>query len=533
MAEVIKSYLVSLSSSVDKASFDKFASTMKGAEQQVQSHIGGIVGNFLKFQVAGTTAFASVGFGLVAYIDKLAQADLKTQLLATQNMMSIQQYRSVSTALDVLGVSLNDVFFGTKELQERFHILIDDQKQLAGMLGPGYEKQQQQVRDVLFQLQRLEVKGQYFGMKLASDLLEKLGFGDGGIVLKLERLNDFVLTNMPRWSDEIVNHLVPALGEIWDILKKTGGVLIDASVDFDNFVGALSGDDSINTKTASFESFARSIEHVVFWLGEAIKLMLGLEQVGVHSVGAIWDLGKAFLEMPGKFGTGSKERMMADLNAAADQAVGAARGFEQIGSVVLPGSMGGDAFPSKGVVDPGVAGLMSFIRGSRSQNAQQIARDVSGMTGIPANLIYGQMGNETGGFKTFSGVNNYAGIKDPATDTFRSFQSIMDFEKAYADTLNSNRYVQNGIRSAVTADQFARSLQTPSGTYYGNGSESDYARNVDMYSKQFGVTIGSITVNSSPNLTPEQHAMAIKKGVSEAINAYSRAQSLAFNGAYL
>jgi len=527
VAEVIKSYLVSLSGSVDRASFDKFAGALQGAEKQVQSHVGGIVGTFLKFQVAGTTAFASVGFGLISYIDKLAQADLKTQLLATQNMMSIQQYRSVSTALDVLGVTLNDVFFGTKELQERFHMLIDDQKQLALMLGPGYEKQQQMVRDVIFQLQRLEVKGQYFGMKFAADLLEHLGFGKGGIVLELERLNDFVLANMPRWSDEIVNHMIPALGMTWDILKKTGGVLLDLSVDFDNFVGTLSGDDSINTKAASFESFARSIEHVVYWIGEAIKLMLGLEKVGVGSVGAIWDLGKAFLNMPTR--GGSSATMWADLNAAADQAINAVHGLDQVGGVLLSGTRYGDQFNSA----ISTAALASTVAGTPTANAHQIALDVSRETGIPANLLYGQMGTETGGFKTFAGTNNYAGIKVAGTDTFRNFQSVMDFERAYADTLNSSRYVQNNIRSAVTADQFARALQTPSGNYYGNDSEANYARNVDLWAGKFGqVTIGSITVNSSPNFTPDQHAAAIQKGVRAAFKEQERELMLAFAGGY-
>ena len=146
-SDTIKSYLVSLSANVDQASFAKFANILTGTEKTVASTVGGIAGDFLKFQVAATTAFATVGFGIVAYIDKLGQADLKTKLLATQNMMGVQQYRAVTTALDTLGVTLNDVFFGTKELQNRFHTLIDDQKQLALMLGPNYEDQMRQIRE--------------------------------------------------------------------------------------------------------------------------------------------------------------------------------------------------------------------------------------------------------------------------------------------------------------------------------------------------------------------------------------------------
>ena len=42
MADVIKSYLVSLSATVDKQSFDKFAGAMLGAEKIVASSVGGI-----------------------------------------------------------------------------------------------------------------------------------------------------------------------------------------------------------------------------------------------------------------------------------------------------------------------------------------------------------------------------------------------------------------------------------------------------------------------------------------------------------
>jgi hypothetical protein len=510
-SDTIKSYLVSLSTNVDQASFAKFASVLAGTEKTVASAVGGIAGNFLKFQVAATTAFATVGFGIVAYIDKLGQADLKTKLLATQNMMGVQQYRAVTTALDTLGVTLNDVFFGTKELQDRFHTLIDDQKQLALMLGPNYEDQMRQIRDVTFQLQRLEVKGQYFGMKFASDLLEKLGFGNGGIAKQLERLNDFVLANMPRWSDEITNDLVPALNQMWDILKKTGNLFVDLSVDFDDFVGTLSGDDSIDRKTASFESFAKSVEHVVFWIGEALKLMVGLEQVGVHSIASIWDLGKFI--MPGV----SNKDAIQGLKDSADEAVKAAHGFENIGAAVLPGEWGGDKFEAPN------AQMNRFVQG-QGYDFQKLVR------GIAQVESGGQQYDRNGNVKI--GPDNPSGERAvgmmqllPSTarrlgvNPYDPSQNLEGGSRYLAQLLQRH---QGNVEAALADYGGAKSQYSPQG--------QDYIRKVESAA---GIQVGSIIVNvPSSAMTPNQTAQAVKQGVDDGLTAHTRRLILAHSGAY-
>jgi hypothetical protein len=510
-SDTIKSYLVSLSTNVDQASFAKFANLLAGTEKTVASSVGGIAGDFLKFQVAATTAFATVGFGIVAYIDKLGQADLKTKLLATQNMMGVQQYRAVTTALDTLGVTLNDVFFGTKELQDRFHTLIDDQKQLALMLGPNYEDQMRQIRDVTFQLQRLEVKGQYFGMKFASDLLEKLGFGNGGIAKQLERLNDFVLANMPRWSDEITNDLVPALNQMWDILKKTGNLFVDLSVDFDDFVGTLSGDDSIDRKTASFESFAKSVEHVVFWIGEAIKLMVGLEQVGVHSIASIWDLGKFI--MPGV----SNKDAIQGLKDSADEAVKAAHGFENIGAAVLPGEWGGDKFEAPN------AQMNRFVQG-QGYDFQKLVR------GIAQVESGGQQYDRNGNVKI--GPDNPSGERAvgmmqllPSTarrlgvNPYDPSQNLEGGSRYLAQLLQRH---QGNVEAALADYGGAKSQYSPQG--------QDYIRKVESAA---GIQVGSIIVNvPSSAMTPNQTAQAVKQGVDDGLTAHTRRLILAHSGAY-
>jgi len=515
MADVIKSYLVSISAHVDKQSFDKFTQAMTGAEKTVSSSVGGILGKFLAFQVAGTTAFATVGFGLIGYIDKLAMLDRKTQILAQQNMMSVQQYRSVSLALDAMGLSLEDVFFGTREIQDQFQGLIQDQKQLALMLGPGYEESMKQIRGVIYQLQRLEVKGEYFGMKFAEDLLAKLGFGQGGIEMQLSRLNEWVMQNMPRWSDELTNDFIPALGQMWDILKKTGSLFLDLSVDFDNFVGTLSGDTNIDTKTASFDSFALSIEHVVYWLGEAIKLMLGLEAVGVHSVGSIWDLGKAFLDPAGA--GNSPDVAWKYLNDAADEAVKAAHGFQSIGQVVLGGTQYGDNFSSparSNALASNVSGLpiefLKLVHGVAMAESGDRQYDSSGKV-ILGPSIAGTTERAIGRMQLLPSTAKMLGV-----DPYDAGQNFEGGEKYLLQLLKRH---QGNIHDTLAEYGGFRTK-----------SPEDYVRRVEQMG---GISVGTITINVPASaMTPHETARAVANGVRDGMDEATKHMILAMNGAY-
>ena len=515
MADVIKSYLVSISAHVDKQSFDKFTQAMTGAEKTVSSSVGGILGKFLAFQVAGTTAFATVGFGLIGYIDKLAMLDRKTQILAQQNMMSVQQYRSVSLALDAMGLSLEDVFFGTREIQDQFQGLIQDQKQLALMLGPGYEESMKQIRGVIYQLQRLEVKGEYFGMKFAEDLLAKLGFGQGGIEMQLSRLNEWVMQNMPRWSDELTNDFIPALGQMWDILKKTGSLFLDLSVDFDNFVGTLSGDTNIDTKTASFDSFALSIEHVVYWLGEAIKLMLGLEAVGVHSVGSIWDLGKALTTLDPR--SGKQGESWKALNDAADEAVKATYGFQSIGQVVLGGTQYGDNFSSparSNALASNVSGLpvdfLKLVHGVAMVESGDRQYDSAGKI-MRGPAIAGTTERAIGRMQLFPSTAKMLGV-----DPYDAGQNFEGGEKYLLQLLKRH---QGNIHDTLAEYGGFRTK-----------SPEDYVRRVEQMG---GISVGTITINVPASaMTPHETAQAVKVGVRDGMDEGIRGMILAMNGAY-
>jgi hypothetical protein len=324
---------------------------------------------------------------------------------------------------------------------------------------------------------------------------------------------------MPRWSEEIVDNLVPALEQTYDIIKKTGAMFLDLSVDFDDFIGTLSGDDSINKKSADFESFARSVSHVVFWAGEAIKMMLGLEKVGIHSIGSVFDLLKAGWKFEINGDTSGAWKA---LNDAADHAVGVVHGLDQIGGAVLPGAWGGDKFES-----PSGGALQSAMKINIPPDAysnQDFLRLVRGVAQV-----------ESGGKQTDSNGNTILG--PPIAGTTDRAIGLMQLMPSTAKMLGVDPY--DDAQNLAGGEKYLAQLLLKHGgnvhdtlAEYGGfrtQSPDDYVRKVEQAG---GITIGTIVIQSAPSMTSEQHTRAIKTGVSDALKMHMSHQILATNGAY-
>lgn len=515
--DIIESYLVALSFTIDQPTLSKFQGAMKQAGDTVSGSVNGIVGDFLKFQIAGTMAFASVGFAAIGYIEKLAMTDQQQRIFAARNFQTLQQTRSLQTALSALGVTIDDVVSDPSgELYHRFHQLMVDQQQLAAMVGPSYEKQMRDVRDVYFQLQRLEVKGQYFGMKFASDLLSKLGFGDGGILLQLQTLNDYVMTNMPAWADEFSTDIIPVLQDFWGILKDLGHLIQEVATDFEDLVGAFSSNDALQGQTHDFHTFAVAIEEVVHWLAKALKLITDFEHIGANTVGALIHFGRGTLDYAAlSDGSGQMSKSFNSLDHAADGAA----------------DLGRDLFGGGGYDGKGVRSWNRLNAAGAGTNADLLADAVEHLEGYyatgatpnrpqrnfnPGDIEYGQ----------FAKAHGAVG----SDGRFAIFPDYQTGHNAEVSLLMSQNYRNLSISDAIK--RFAPSNENNTPAYIENALRMTGLNATDRVGAP-RISVGSINVNVPANVgAPHEVAAAVRQGVRDGINDHVQNQGINAAGAY-
>ena len=73
-----------------------------------------------------------------------------------------------------------------------------------------------------------------------------------------------------------------ALQTTWDVLQDVGEVAKDALAIFQNIVGILSGDSTLEGTAFTFDSVAKSVQHTVEWVDDLVKSFLHLEATILH-----------------------------------------------------------------------------------------------------------------------------------------------------------------------------------------------------------------------------------------------------------
>jgi hypothetical protein len=399
----VDEYLVRLGASVDQSGLSRFHQALHDTASVTDRTAFGMAQAIFKAQTEIVGGFVAMGTAAVGLVDKVAMADQEYRLFALHMYMTKDAARGLKVAMDALGQPLENLAWDT-ELRERTKRLLEDQR---GMAPSGdFEAQMRKIRDARFEFTRMEVELQYLGMHVAQDFLKALGMGPDDLLKRLRTFNDWVVHDMPAISQKIVTLFMPVWEQIKAVLSDTADVLKDASIDFNALIGTLSGDDSIDKTTASVDSLAKSLAHVVFWLGEAARLVAGLEKVALNTAVVILNIGKALAHANPisplfwkDLSEGKNPYAIAgdSLTAAADASVRVARGFDTIGGTLLPSDFGGDKFEGgRGVVAPGVANTA----GSAIQLLRSLVGSGVGQYDVPLRLAEALAMTESGARQT-------------------------------------------------------------------------------------------------------------------------------------
>lgn len=520
----LRSYLVGLGFSVNTSEFNKFKDVLGLAEKNTDSSVAKIAKDVIKWQGAITGMFFAVSAAIVTTLDKVATADQDYRLFGERMFMDTKHARAMQIAVDALGHSLDEIAFDP-ELYQRFQLLQKDQANLGAGLGGDFETTMRQIRDIQFEFTRLKVELQYGLMGFAKDIFTQLGLGSGDFAESLKKINDYIIKNLPEWSNKFATDFVPILRDTWDIFKGLAAIVGDLAVDFTNLVAIFTGDDSLKTKTFDFHKFAEALEKVTHFLAKVVELLEWVER----KVGAIELLagGSAGSSIGAVIGG-----VLGIEGGPAGVAAGAAAGATTGGWIGTGVGAVAHLMGRYGAATAGTDGSSSSISAisasatDRAEEARQIAKRVSAQTGIRADLIFAQMEHETGGFKNRGAreLNNFAGINNPGGNgsDYRKFDSADDFANYYAKLLSSKRY--SGLNQATNAQEYASVLKR--GGYMAD-SIDNYSRGMQSALPDYGkggsgdttINVGGVTVNNPSGTTD------VTKGVLDAMHRQQQVQT--------
>ena len=498
---VLEEYLVKLGVSTDDAGVSKFFESLRGmanlANVSEKSFLG-VAKAVVDVQIKVTTAFAAMGAAALKLVDETAMTDQQYRLFGLSMLMNLETAKKYKIAIDALGNPELGLVRADPELRGRFETLWKDQERMqASLNGENYEANMVKLRDLHFQLTRLEVAFKYLGMAVVNGLLKAFGTDFNGVSTKLHQFADWFTAHLPEIRDKINRYLVPILKEVWVVLKETGEMLGNLARDFADLVNGMAGDDAaLNSSTSTWEKVAAAVSHVVHWVGELIRKLIWMENhrgitglvlgaAGGAAIGGPWGA------VIGGVGLGVAGSMM-DYQRAHQS--------------------GGSATTSD--ADAGYAENASVS----PQQAAALAQQVSVSTGIAPDLLWSQWAHETGGFKSIAAANNLAGIKIPHTDTYMSFASLQDFAAYYTRMMRAGG-LYSGIEQSQNVTQFAARLKQ--GGYYGD-TQQKYTAGMNRWEAQYSrsnsnVLITGTTVNvTQPNASPTEVAAAVQRGIQAA-----------------
>jgi hypothetical protein len=462
----------------------------------------------VKVQVEVVGAFASIGAAAVKLADDVAVTDQQYRLFGLSMLMNLDTAKKYKIALDALGDPALGLVRADPELRHRFETLWKDQERMqASLNGESYEENMAKMRDMHFQLTRLEVAFKYLGMAVVNGLFKAFGSSLTDGMERLRHFADWFTTHLPEIRNKVNEYLVPILKEVWQMLKDTGELLGDLASDFADVINTIVGDSSgLDSATPKWEKFAKAVEHIVNALDVMVTDLIWIEKhLPVATLAGAW--------------AGAK--------------VGTLFGPEGTLPGALAGAVGGLGVDIYRGMHKGGSSAQS-ASGVSPQQASSLAQQVSAKTGIAPDLLWSQWAHETDGFKHIAAANNLAGIKVPGTDQYMSFNSLDEFSSYYSYLMRQGgRY--SGIENSQAPWQFAAVLKH--GGYYGD-TQRNYTAGMNRWDAQYksgssGVSISGTTINiTQPGASGAEIEARVHNGLRTAAARRVQTNLAEFQGGY-
>lgn len=259
---ILESYLVKITAATDIGSFLKMGDIVKSAGTNISNFSLKAIKDVAAFEFATVAAFGAIGIGLISLADKTAMTDQSYRLFGLRMLMNKSSARAMQMALDELGATIDEVAYDP-ELNKRFQYLYEQNIKLGKLLGGNFDDNMRKIRDLRMEYKMFTTEFEFMMMDVVSTLFDKLGFSSGDLFTKLQDLNQWFMDNIPNWSNQISDYLIPAWNDMKVVVKESGRDLKGAADAFSNMIGVISGDESIDKETSSIKKFGDALQDLI------------------------------------------------------------------------------------------------------------------------------------------------------------------------------------------------------------------------------------------------------------------------------
>lgn len=201
---IIKEYLVKLGFTVDQQQFGQFERTFNNATKINNLFATSTTAGMAAASVAVIAFVASANAAIGTYIDKLAKADMDTEIWARRMWISTDQAKAIMEAQKATGRSLEEVWY-SPELRSQF---VELQKVAREMRPPeGFKEQMQFVRSIQLEWMKLRVMAAYAMQHIGYYLTKYLSGPLSRLKKMLKDAQVNLKLNLPKIADSVAKFL--------------------------------------------------------------------------------------------------------------------------------------------------------------------------------------------------------------------------------------------------------------------------------------------------------------------------------------
>lgn len=203
--ESLKEYLIKLGWDVDELGLNKVQDGLNKVEKSADSIGNKFVKSFAKAGISVGGFLTTVTIGVFNFMSNVARADLATERWARRMWTTEENARSLTTALDAMGASYEDIFYMTPE---EYRNMLELKNFSSSLKAPAdVEKTLKQIRDINQEINKTKIIFANAAQWIAYYLGQYLGKDFENAQQAMEEFNNYLVEKLPIVTEKIAKYI--------------------------------------------------------------------------------------------------------------------------------------------------------------------------------------------------------------------------------------------------------------------------------------------------------------------------------------